>query len=50
MNFKKLIEVFGDPYNEYTERIIRLYIDMGNGQEAGNWYVKYEENGGVRNE
>jgi hypothetical protein len=27
-----------------------LYIDMGNGQEAGNWYVKYEENGGVRNE
>ena len=50
MNFKKLVEVFGDPYNEYTERIIRLYIDMGNGQEAGRWYVKYEENGGVRNE
>jgi hypothetical protein len=34
MNFEKLIEVFGDPYGDYAERLTKLYLKIWDPEQA----------------
>lgn len=48
--YQKIIDLYGDEWGEYSKKIAKVYVDMGNGQMAWEWYVKYESNGWERNE
>lgn len=48
-NYEKIIEINGDEWGVYAKKIAKMYVELGDGQTAGQRYIKYEENGGERN-
>lgn len=46
--FQKIIETNGDEWWVYAKKISKMYVELGDGQAAGQWYIKYEENGWQR--